>query len=142
MFNARVSFTLSVITSSGTRFLSSEVTGDGVQDGIALGTYSKESKMSDFLAKFYCEAYDVKEGFSQVQIKNLYLTQTNGKIEPIEIPIPQTYEGKDISQYDDNTFENNNGKDKTLYLFIQKVNSNERRLSDVQDILLQEMEVQ
>lgn len=130
MFNAKVTFTLSITKSSGTRFLSSSVIGEGIQDGITQGSYSEKSYLSDFLAKFYCEAYDVEEGYSKIQIFKLYSTQRNGKINPIEIPIPYTLDGIDISKYIDDNIEGIYGINNILYIFIQKADSNRRRLSD------------
>ena len=102
IFNARITFTLSFIVSSGTRFLSQSVKGDDIKDGIDQGSFSKNSYTSYFLAKFDCETYGVKENCSQEQIKNIYSTQTNANINPANIPIPNSLDIKETSQYTDN----------------------------------------
>ena len=131
MFNARITFTLMAVTSSGTRFLLPQVNGTGVQDSIALGSYSQNSYFSDYLAKFNCKAenLDFDEKKSKLQIDNLWLIETNGDDTLTEIEVPNSLEGKDISQYTGNDIEEEYGK-KILYIFIQKADYNERRLSD------------
>ena len=63
--------------------------------------------MSDFLVKFYCVINGVEEGYSQEKIKNLYSTQTNGKINPVNILIPNSLDSKDFPQYTGNILEIN-----------------------------------
>ena len=131
MFNARITFTLTSGIFSGTRFLSSSEGGTGVQEGVALGTYSQNSYTSDYLAKFNCEVenLDFDEKKHQLQINDLWLKEANGDDLPVEIEVPKSLKGKDISQYTGNDIEKEYEK-KILYLFIQKADSNERRLSD------------
>ena len=133
MFNARITFNLTIVTSSGTRFLSSPVTGYGVQDGIALGTYSQNSKMSDYLAKFNCEVVniDFDENNSQLQMDDdLWLIYTNGDYTHTKIPVSYSLKDANIAECKGDDIEKKYGKNNLFYLFIQKVDSKGRRLSD------------
>ena len=49
--------------------------------------------MSYFLAKFICEA-DVEEASSKYYIDNLQLTETNGVIDQVPIPVPNLLSNK------------------------------------------------
>ena len=69
MFSAKISFNLFDIT--GRRILSTG-SGIGIQNGTAQGSYSENSLMSDFLAKFDCEA-EVENSSKNFQIRNLIL---------------------------------------------------------------------
>ena len=132
MFNAKITFNLIIVTSSGTRSLSITAPGDGEQEDEALGTYSPNSYISDYLVKFNCKAekVDFDQNNYQIQIDDLLLEQANGYFPFTDIPVPYSLKDKDISQYKYDDIEREYGKDYTLYLFIQKADSNGRRLSD------------
>ena len=125
MFNAKISFNLIIVTSSWRRFLSTETTGTGLQNGVAQGTYSQNSQMSDFLAKFDWESDGEVVDYSQLKIDNLKLIEANGNSYSSLIEIPNSVD-KVISNCLDNKIEDEYGKNAPLYLFIQ--DSNRRRL--------------
>ena len=130
MYNAQISFTL-VRKSTGRRFLKDTVTGTGKQSDVAQGSYSVNSTMKDYLAKFDCEAED-DETDSSYYLSYLQLDKTNG--ETINAPITsQKFSKQDISQYEnDNTIEKEYDREGPVYVFAKRstsLSSNERRLS-------------
>ena len=128
MFNAKVTFNIIIVTFTGKKYLKTIVNGTGIQNGIAQGSYSENSYMSDFLAIFDCEV-NVTEGSHQFLIDNLKLVEKNGEITSIDIPIPNSLSNKDISTFTGNDIENKYGKNNTLYLFIENMDIDRNRLS-------------
>ena len=138
MYNAQVSFIL-VRNSSGRRFLQETITGTGIQSNVAKGSYSGNSTMKDYLAKFDCEVDDGKSG-SSYYLSYLQLDKANGE-EELNSPITnQKFSTQDISKCEDNEIEKKYNRTGTFYNFAKKTKrllSNERRLlSSTQKCLL------
>ena len=130
MYNAKVTFNIFIITSGRRRILQKVGSGTGIQNGVAQGSYSEHSSMSDFLVKFDCEG-NVEDSSADLLIDDLTLTERNEKDTSIPIPLASSLK-KSISNFDSNA-----GKviqeifrpGKKLHQFIQKTDSERRRLS-------------
>ena len=130
MYNARVTFNIFIITSGRRRILQQTGSGTGIQNRIAQGSYSEHSYMSDFLVKFDCEG-NVEDSSVDLQIDNLTLTERNEKETFIPIQLSSSLK-KPISNFDSDAgkdIEDKFGLNKVLHQFIQKTNSERRRLS-------------
>lgn len=129
MYNAQISFIL-VRKSTGRRFLKDTVTGTGKQSDVAQGSYSENSTMKDYLAKFDCEAED-DETDSSYYLSYLQLDQTNGEV--INAPITsKKLSTKDISQCKNDDAIKQYDRKEGVYVFAKRstsLSSNERRLS-------------
>ena len=142
MFSGKVSFNLIVNTNEGGILKTYNITGTGIQDGTALGSYSDESLMEDCLVKFYCESdseFNIG-GTPTYQIDNLKLDEANGKDKHIDIPLAyDSLKNIDISKFDGNNIKKfySAGKIYTFVQILQKTSSllrnlhNKRILSDL-----------
>ena len=132
MFKAKISFTLYRKSKRGRSLQTEIITGTGTQSGIALGSYSTDSTMDDYLAKFDCIADDTSSTNNEYYLTRLILYEANGENfnEPI---LSSKYTEKNIADYDNYDIENKYSTSK-LYVFIQKSkrnllsNLNEKRL--------------
>ena len=115
MFSAKISFYLFDITKG--RILSTG-SGIGIQNGIVEGSYSENSFMSDFLAKFDCEA-EVEDSSKNFQINNLILEEVNGYTNNILITITNSLK-TDTINFTGNEIEKKYGKKKYIVSFYSK----------------------